>query len=113
MGEENSMNTLKMAAVKMPEPLTLGTTAAKNWKIFKLLWNTYAIMADFETMPANKRRAFFILCLADDALEAFKAFQLAEDATVANKIAAFNAFIIGEANETYEDLFLMTMTKRK
>ena len=102
MGEENSTNTFKMAAVKMPDPLTLGTTATKNWKIFKQRWNTYAVITDFETMPANKQRAFFIHCLADDALEAFNAFQLAEDATVANIITAFDAFIIGEANETYE-----------
>ena len=100
--QNNNTNTTKMAAVKMPDRLTLGTSATKNWKMFKIRWETYTIITDFSELPRNKQRALFIHCLEDDALEAYNTFSLQEDATVANIITAFDNFIVGECNETYE-----------
>ncbi|KAA0194371.1 hypothetical protein HAZT_HAZT009090 [Hyalella azteca] len=91
-----------MAALKMPDRMTLGNNAVKNWKIFKQRWETYTVITDFSSISTVKQKAFFIHCLDDDALDAYNTFQLAEDATVNQVIRAFDSFIIGEANETYE-----------
>ena len=50
----------------------------------------------------EKQRALFIHCLDDDALEAFNTFQLNDDATIEDLISAFDEFILGAVNETYE-----------
>ena len=71
-----------MASVKLPERLTLGSAAVKNWKLFKQRWSTYSVITDLPALPQEKQRAFFIHCLDDDALEAFNTFQLADDADI-------------------------------
>ena len=104
MGDEenNQNNTTKMAAIKMPDRLSLGGNAIKNWKLFKQRWQTYSVITELNTLPAIKQRAIFIHCLDDDALEAFNTFQIAEDETVDQIITSFDNFIVGETNVTYE-----------
>jgi hypothetical protein len=94
--------TTKMAAVKLPDRLSLGPTAPKNWKIFKQRWDTYSIITDLNTLPLQKQKAFFIHCLDDDALDAYNTFVLEDGATNKDMISAFDKFIVGESNETYE-----------
>lgn len=100
-GETNSAST-KMAAIKLPDRLTLGPAATKHWKIFKQRWQAYSIVTKVANLPQEEQKALFIHCLEDDALEAFNTFQLADDASINDVIASFETFIIGESNETYE-----------
>ena len=94
-------NSTKMAAVKLPDRLSLGSNAVKNWKLFKQRWDTYSIITELPSMSREKQVAIFTHCLDDDALEAFNTFTLEENPTVAQIITQFSNFIIGEANETY------------
>ena len=91
-----------MPNVNPPDRLSLGPAAAKNWKIFSQRWNTYAVITDLSQINPGKQRALFLHCLDDDALEAFNSFNLADTAPVHEIITAFEKFIIGESNETYE-----------
>ena len=98
----NSALNSRMATVKLPDRLSLGSAAIKNWKLFKQRWSTYSVITDLPSLPQEKQRAFFIHCLDDDALEAFNTFQLADDADIDDIVSAFDRFIIGETNVTYE-----------
>lgn len=95
-------NNTRLTAVKMPDRLCLGEGIEKKYKIFKQRWNTYSIIAELDKFSVDKQRAVFIHCLGDDALEAFNTFNLQDDASVSDIISAFDEFIIGESNETYE-----------
>ena len=96
------MEGAKMAAIRLPERLSLGDNAVKNWKLFRQRWETYAIITDINTLPLVKQKAIFIHCLEDEALEAYNTFQLANEATVNDVIMMFENFVVGEINETYE-----------
>ena len=101
-GTPATNSVTKMAAVKLPDRLAIGNNAVKNWKIFKQRWSTYSIITELDQLPISKQRALFIHCLDDDALEAYNTLDLPEEATVANIVKAFELFIVGECNETYE-----------
>ena len=92
-----------MAAIKLPNCLTLGENAIKNWKIFKQRWTTYATLTDLATeYDLSKQKALFTHCLDDDALEAYNTFQLEESATMETVLNEFEKFVVGESNVTYE-----------
>ena len=92
----------RMAAIKLPDRLSLGTCAAKNWKLFKQRWDTYSIITELSELSNVKQKALFVHCLDDDALEAYNTFELSEISTVKEIIEQFEIFIVGEANVTYE-----------
>ncbi len=72
--------------------------------MFKQRWNTYTILADINELPTMKQQALFMKPLFDDALDAYNSFQMNEDPSVNDIIEAFDEYIIGKANETYERL---------
>ena len=72
--------------------------------MFEQRWNTYTILADINELPTMKQQALFMNCLSDDALDAQNSFQMKEDPSVNDIIEAFDEYIIGKTNETYERL---------
>ena len=92
----------KMAAIRLPEQLSLGDNSIKNWKLFRQRWETYSIITDLEKLHLNKQKAIFLHCLSDDALEAYNTFEAASTSSLNDIIESFENFITGETNETYE-----------
>ena len=92
-----------MAPVKvsMPKRLEFGQVgdSEDRWKLFKQRWTNYTVIAKLETC---KKKPIFLHCPADDELNAFNSFQLAEDVTAEQIIAEFVSYIIGEINIAYE-----------
>ena len=94
----------KMTRVHAPDRQHLENSAVKNGKMFKQRWNTYPILADINELPTIKQQAQFMNCLGDDALDALNSLQMKEDPSVNDIIEAFDEYIIGKMNETYERL---------
>jgi len=49
-----------------------------------------------------EQKAILVHCLEDDALEPYNTLPLTNTSTLADVLAAFETFVIGESNETYE-----------
>ena len=95
-------NNVTKVWVRPPDRFALGDNCVKNWKLFRQRWETYATITDLSTIAQPKKKAIFLRCLENDALEAYNSFQLSDDATIEEILARFEKFIIGEVNETYE-----------
>ena len=85
-----------------PDRFALGDNPVRNWKIFRQRWQNYEVVTDISAIELPKKKAMFLHCLEDDALEAYNTFQLGTEATIEEILARFDKFIIGEVNETYE-----------
>ena len=87
-------------SIRQPDRFALGDNPIK--KIFHQRWETYPTIRDLGTVELPKKKAMFVHCLENDALEAYNTFQLGNDATIEDILERFETFIIGEVNETYE-----------
>ena len=63
-------------SIRQPDRFVLGDSSVKNWKIFRQRWETYATITDLDANALPKKKAMFIHCLENDALEAYNTFQL-------------------------------------
>ena len=94
-----------MPGIKPPQQFSLGSNILEKWKIFKQRWKTYAVLSNLESQPAEVQVALFLHVLADDALKVHNGFQFDTDEShrkVSEIIDKFEAFAVGEVNETYE-----------
>ena len=94
--------------IKPPQQFSLGSNILEKWKIFKQRWQTYAVLSNLESQPAEVQVALFLHVLADDALKVYNGFQFDTDEShrkVSEIIDKFEAFAVGEVNETYEISF--------
>ena len=75
-----------------------------NWKLFKQKWINYSIITNLEAHPRRYAVALFLHTIGDNALKIYNGFTFPneENITVADIIAKFNTFVVGETNETYE-----------
>ena len=85
-----------------PDRFALGDNPVRNWKIFRQRWQNYEVVTGLSAVELPKKKAMFMHCLEDDALEAYNTFQLGNDATMEEILARFDKFIIDEVNKTYE-----------
>ena len=81
-----------------------GPSAKESWKLFKQKWDNYAIIAQLAEHNNSYQVALLLHALGDEGLKIYNGFDFATDAdrTPANIISRFDAFAIGELNETYE-----------
>ena len=91
--------------IKPPQPLILEGSVSEAWKSFKQKWNNYAIITNLNAHNREYQVALFLHTLGDQALKIYDGFTFATPAdqrTVAEIIDKFDAFAVGEINETYE-----------
>ena len=101
----NNGNNNPIPKARRPDRLVLGSNPAESWKLFKQRWNIYQTLQKITDYPGNIQVALFIDCLADDALAAYNGFHFdseEDDRTVAEIVAKFDEYAIGEVNVTYE-----------
>ena len=96
------MATAQNFNAKPPEPLTLVTDAVSNWKLWKQLWQNYAIVADNQSESRSPEfiKALFITTMGIEGLEIYNACD-PED-TVNEIIKKLDEHILGQTNETFE-----------
>ncbi|KAK3699067.1 hypothetical protein RRG08_041630 [Elysia crispata] len=62
----------------------------------------YAIITDMASRDNNYQKAMFRHCIGTAALKVFNTFSLPDDAQLEDIIKKFEAYILGETNETFE-----------
>ena len=93
-----------MAQIPLPAPLNLNGDAVSDWKRFKSQWADYEIAAELTESTEVKRAAIFRSSLGTEAYQRYMSFDLSteESQSVASIVAAFDRYIVGEVNVTFE-----------
>ncbi|KAK3745768.1 hypothetical protein QZH41_004924 [Actinostola sp. cb2023] len=77
----------------------------ENWKMFKQMWQNYAVITNLGAQTEEYRIALFLHCIGPDALRIYNGFDFAteeEQKSLENVIQKFDQYAIGELKETYE-----------
>ena len=87
---------------KPPEPVKLGSDAAANWKLWKQLWSSYAVVADIDDASRTDdfRKALFISTMGVEGLQVYNACDHDDTDTII--IGKMDGHILGQTNETFE-----------
>ena len=90
--------------IRPPAELIVEGNIGDNWKLFKQKWINYSIITNLEAHPRRYAVALFLHTIGDNALKIYNGFTFPneENITVADIIAKFDTFAVGETNETYE-----------
>ncbi len=91
--------------IRPPQPLILSDTITENWRLFRQKWNNYAILSNLGLQERPYQVAMLLHTLGDEALRVYNSFQFDtpdEARTVDEILTKFEAFTIGEVNETME-----------
>jgi hypothetical protein len=111
-GEENGAdehaNQQEQAhAKKHPPGIKSPTTlqSMEKWKTWKQMWHNYCIVASIKDQNPEYQTALFLHSIGEKALEIYNSFDFQnehESNDLATIIKKFDAYAIGEKNETYE-----------
>ena len=98
------MATSQNFSAKPPEPLKLVTDAVSNWKLWKQLWQNYAIVADIQSESRSPEfiKALFITTMGIEGLPIYNACDPADTGSVNEIIIKLDEHILGQTNETFE-----------
>ena len=66
-----------MSGIKPPPQLNLKENVLENWRILKLCWEKYSILANVEQKEANFQKALFLHCIGPEATKIFNTPNLA------------------------------------
>ena len=91
--------------IRPPAELIVEGNIGDNWKLFKQKWNKLLQSSPIsEAHPRRYAVALFLHTIGDNALKIYNGFTFPneENITVADIIAKFDTFAVGETNETYE-----------
>ena len=93
--------------IKPPSQLNIpeGQSAAKQWKLWKQMWENYVVVTNLSTRDNNYQKAVFLCTIGQPAMEIFNSFQYNADEDpndMKTIIKKFDEHFTGEINETYE-----------
>jgi len=77
----------------------------ENWRYFKQKWLNYAVITNLANQSRQYQVALLLHVLGDQALKIYNGFSFAstdDNRTVAEILAKFHQFVVGEINEIYE-----------
>lgn len=103
--------------VNQPQPFHIrDNNNNENWKMFKQKWRNYAIITNVKDRENSYQVALFLNCLADSALKVYNSFTFITnetERTVDEIIEKFDAYAVGEVNETYERYVFNNRTQKQ
>ena len=91
--------------IRPPAPVNLDSNPADSWRLFRQKWQNYATITQLRKQPAEYQVALFLHTIGDAALQIYNEFTFDTDddsRSVADILAKFDSFAIGEINECYE-----------
>ena len=91
--------------IRPPAPVNLDSNPADSWRLFRQKWQKYATITQLQKQPAEHQVALFLHAIGDAALHIYNGFTFDTDddsRSVADILAKFDSFAIGEINECYE-----------
>ena len=95
-------NTTPVHGIRPPPPLSIEHNVSDNWK---QKWKIYSVSTNLERQDNQYQVALLLHTLGDEALKVYNGFHFnvdEENRTVEEIISKFDAFTVGEVNETYE-----------
>ena len=101
--------------VSPPGPLCVASNIAENWKLWKQMWDNYAILTGLDTHPMQYQVALFLHSIGPDALKIYNGMGVAaaEAGDLKAIMKKFDDFSIGELNETYERYVFNNRSQRE
>ena len=92
------MATAQNFNAKQPEPLKLVTDAVSNWKLWKQLWQNYAIFADIqsESRPPELIKSLCITTMGIEGLQIYNVCDPEDTDTVNGIIIKLDEHILGK-----------------
>ncbi len=95
-----------LTGIKPPRALVTDTRSiADSWRHFKQSWRYYSTLTRTQDHPQDYQVALFLHTLGEEAQKIYNGLQFPtaeNNRTVEQIITAFDAFAVGELNETYE-----------
>ena len=91
--------------IRPPAPVNLDSNPADSWRLFRQKWQNYATITQLQMQPAEYQVALFLHTIGDAALHIYNGFTFDTDddsRSVANILAKFDNFAVGEINECYD-----------
>ena len=91
--------------IRPPAPVNLDSNPADSWRLFRQKWQNYATITQLQKQPAEYQVALFLHTIGDAALQIYNGFTFDTDddsRSVADILAKFDSFAIGQINECYE-----------
>ena len=91
--------------IRPPAPVNLDSNPADSWRLFRQKWQNYATITQLQKQPDEYQVALFLHTIGDAALQIYNGFIFDTDddsLSVADILAKFDSFAIGEINECYE-----------
>ena len=95
---------LVQGAVSLPSALNLATgDNASRWRKWHQIWKSYKIVSRLKSQPENLRRAKFMTCIGQDALDVYNTLQLDESKIKMDDVlTAKDKHFVRTVNTTYE-----------
>ena len=91
--------------IRPPAPVNIDSNPADSWRLFRQKWQNYATITQLQMQPAEYQVALFLHTIGDAALQIYNGFTFDTDddsRSVADILAKFDNFAVGEINECYE-----------
>ena len=103
--EQTPAQSSHLPGIRPPDPPVFDNNIASSWKLFKQKWNDYAVLSDLEKKSNQFQVALLRRSIGDDGLKIYNGFKFATEEnarTVEQILQKFDAYAIGEINETHE-----------
>lgn len=85
-----------------PRPLNIHDAPLDNWKLFKQTWKNYNIITQLNTKDEEFKKAMFLHCIGNEALQLINSFSFSDDCLLKDIIDSLDSYFLGTLNETYE-----------
>ena len=91
--------------IRPPALVNLDSNPADSWRLFRQKWQNHATITQLQMQPAEYQVALFPHTIGDAALHIYNGFTFDtydDSRSVADILAKFDNFAVGEINECYE-----------
>ena len=103
--QQQAATPAMISGIRAPPNLTVTNGIIQEWQLWKQSWDNYVIVSRLDKQPMKYQTAMFLNTIGTSGLRIYNGFQLEEEADSGNLqqiCEKFEAYAIGEVNETYE-----------
>ena len=100
-----TMSATAPSNLPLPGRLELTGNLAKNWQIWRQVWDSYEILTKLSDQDSKFRKATFVTCTGPDAVEILEGLPFSKDEDqddITKILELFEKHCIGESNVIYK-----------
>lgn len=100
----SGQTVLLQTTMQHPGPLRMEGDMARNWRTWRQMWDSYAIVSRLSEYPYDYQLAHFVMSLGEDGLDAYNSLTFAEgeEHTLSKVLSKLETHFTGALNVTYE-----------